>query len=243
MLQAQRQARIEAARAAAEQRQRELYWQHYKKAEKGQADFIFLLYPQYRDIYYESKVVFSDWSDSNLDSTLLQWGFVKHNVAAVSRRGSINMFASAGLVNKNKDVDASFHLKRGQPFKYIMKIDEHAREMGQKVQNQSLDHYSSVVQLQALMVHYGLTDIKVSHRLGADVSGRYNGKRIALEYEHSAKTRSIDGLKLQFQRDCNEADIVKYIAPSDDVFKLSEALGAENVIRRGEAVLDFFNEL
>lgn len=152
------------------------------------------------------------------------------------------MYASKGLIDKNKDIDASFHMKRGQPFKYRMREDEHAREMGQKVQNQSIDHYSSVVQLQALMIHYGFSGVRVSHRKGPDVTGEYKGKRIALQYEHK-NTRSADGLQLQYLGESKEFDIVKYIVPYDAYLKVSEAIGSENTIKRGEAVLDWLNSL
>lgn len=235
VLQEQRQARIEAAQA----RQRELYWEAYYKNIKASIDPVFWVYDRYKDLIHEHQIVFQDWADANLDY-LLPYGYEKYKVQSISRAGFTVCYCRRGLVEKNKEVNASFHKKRGQPFKKDMKVNEHAREMGTRVENQSLDHYSSVIQLHALLIHYNFTDIAVSHRKGADVTALYQGKNFCFEFENP-KTHTVEGLKLRYLAQCKEFDYVKYIVPSEAYFKVVSAIGQPDTIRRGSQVLDFLN--
>lgn len=243
ILQAQRKSRIEAALKAKEARERELYQLHCDKAEKGSGEYIFLIFPQYRKLVYQSHLVFSDWSDRKLD-VLKDWGYEKQHAISISGKGRIVVWVYRNVINRKGEVVVPTDL-RAKPFK---KNNEDS-ELHIKIQNQSQDHYYSVFQIAALFLHYGFTEVKVNHRLGADVSGIYKGLSIAVEYERE-KTRSVDGLKLQYLKASKEHDIVRYIVPSDAYSKVAGALGEESktlgqpiVISRGSAVLDWLNSL
>lgn len=241
VLATQLQSRIDAVREAALNRQRELYWEEYYKIEKVSVDPVFVVYDRYKDLIHEHKIVFQDWADADL-SYLIPNGYERYKVQSISRSGLTSCYCRRGLVEKNKEVDASFHKKRGQPFKYRMKQDEHAREIGSKVANQSLDHYTSVIQLHALLLHYNFEDIQVSHRSGPDLIAVYQDKSFCFEYEHQ-KTRSVEALQIRYESQCKEFDYVKYITPSEAYFKVVSAIGQPDTIRRGYMLLDFLNSV
>lgn len=240
VLASERKARVEAALKAKEVREKELHRLACEKAEKGSGEYIFLILPQYRKLFYESKLAFEDWGEGSLD-VLQEWGYVKQRCTSILGRGKSIVWCYKTLINRSGEVEVPNN-RRGLPFKKDAAKDERLKVLRDKIPNQTTDHYFSVYQIASSLIFFGFQDVAVSHRLNADVTGFYRGKTYGFSYER-AKTRSVDGLKLQYEKELQEVDELIYIVPFDAYNHACQAIDSSKVIKRGSSFLDYLNGL
>lgn len=110
--------------------------------------------------------------------------------------------------------------------------------IGDMVRNQSIDHYSTVLQIAGYLIDKGIP-VTVNHLEGSDVCFEVNGKKIYLEYE--AGTQSPKDLQIKKQ---NITDgILMFICNASNLKYLYENVGEENVVKRGKELTEFLDGL
>lgn len=106
------------------------------------------------------------------------------------------------------------------------------------VRNQSLDHYSTVLQIAGHLIDKRIP-VTVNHLEGADVCFEVGGKKIYLEYE--AGTQSPKDLQVKKQ---NITDgLIVFICNASNQKYLYENVGEENVVKRGKELTEFLDGL
>lgn len=237
VLQQQQREKVAAAKKAAEERRLQLEWEkEQRRSGKYKGEYIFDILPIYRPLVYDSKIIIGTWSLTDL-VFLRQWGYEKTVTSNVAGKGKVPVWYYKTLLNRRREVVVPTNL-RAKPY---IKLNTDS-ELHIKIQNQTTDHYFSVYQLAGLLLHFGFTEVKVNHRRGADVVGIYRGLEYGIEYERE-KTRSVVDLKGQLLQNEKNYDVVKYICPGNAFSHVVAAVGENNVIPRGVAVLDWLNGL
>lgn len=167
---------------------------------------------EYKWLIRDQKMIISDWIDGD-HTGLVQQGYEKHYVQRVGKPGRVVAFLPKGSV------------KNG-----LMKIPH--------IGTMSLDHYSSVVQLGALMQEEIFDEITINHNDKEDLRGKKNGKILKLEYEIKGSHTTEELIKKKVTALEDGAD-VRFICSSADYAFISSAVGEDYTIVRGSAVTDF----
>lgn len=102
------------------------------------------VFPDLQWLVDEQKIIFSDWTVGDL-SYLVNKGYVKHRVQRIAESGFMTAYLPVGMVD-------------GKGMLSLSRSDK-----------QTLDHYSSVVQLAGLLCQYGYEDIRINHYEGVDI--------------------------------------------------------------------------
>ena len=174
------------------------------------------VFPELLKLVDEHKIYFSDWSENPSDlAVLLKQVYDRHKVQRVAGNGIMMVYVLTGFLNENKLIDKP-HLGK-----------------------QTLDHYSSVVQLAGHCMQLPIyEDVEVHHNSDVDVSARVDGKTIGLEYENY-NNKNIETIVKKKEAALAKYDIVKFICSQSDYSTLVKAVGENYVLQRGGAVLEF----
>lgn len=175
------------------------------------------IFPDLQWLVDEQKIIFSDWSVGDL-SYLVNEGYVKHRVQRIAEPGFMTAYLPAGMVDGKSMLSLS---RSGK---------------------QTLDHYSSVVQLAGLLCQYGYEDIRINHDVGVDIEAKINDKTVAFEYE-TGKSNSIDQLVKKKGAALERYDIVRFICSSVDSKFIEKGVGSRYILKRGQEVREFIETL
>jgi len=105
---------------------------------------------------------------------------------------------------------------------------------GDKVGNQSFDHYSTVMQIAGHLILKGFSEVQVNHYEGADITAKIRNTSICIEYEKpgSHSKPELIAKKARWEKQYQK---VLFVGNSSNERLLSDAVGEENVFRRGSA--------
>jgi len=149
--------------------------------------------------------------------THLQQGYEKHKVQRVGETGSMIAFCPMGMVQNG-----------------LINLPH--------LGDQTLDHYSSVVQLAGLLEKYGFEEIALYHTQEVDISCRINGLKVAFEYENY-NNKNQDIIVKKKEAALEKYDVVRFISSSSDIKMISRAVGERYSIKRGSEVTEFIESL
>ena len=176
----------------------------------------FLVFPELQWLVEGQKIIFSDWTTGDL-SHLTNEGYEKHRVERITESGTMAAYLPAGMV-QNGLIDLPHFGK------------------------QTLDHYSSVVQLAGLLYQYGFEGIHINHDKEVDIEAKINGKTVAFEYEID-RSNSIDQLVKKKEDALGKYDIVRFICSSVDAKLIERGVGDRYILKRGSEVREFIEGL
>ena len=111
---------------------------------------------------------------------------------------------------------------------------------GDKVLNQSIDHYSTVVQIAAYLKQCGI-DSEINHFGDVDVAV---GDKIAFEYERPGTHTEAD-LVLKMQKAQHRYEKVFFVCSSGNESEVKNAIGSDRTVKRGidlKHTIDALNE-
>ncbi|MGB9928818.1 MAG: ATP-binding protein [Methanosarcina sp.] len=189
---------------------------NYKKR-ITRADGCFKVFPELQWLVDKQKIIFSDWATGNL-SQLVNNGYVKHRVERIGEPGNVVAYLPAGMFDEKGVLISPYSGK------------------------QTLDHYTSVVQLAGLLCQYGYEDIRINHEEGVDVEAKIDGKTIAFEYEINEEN-SVSQLVKKKEISLGKYDIVRFVCSSGDAPLIEKGVGDRYVLKRGPAVREFIEKL
>lgn len=101
------------------------------------------------------------------------------------------------------------------------------------IEQQTPDHYHTVVQLAAYLLDHGFTDIAVNHYGDVDVVGTLNGKTYAFEYERD-NSHTIGEIFEKFSRAKQEYDFAFVVCMSTNKAKVIKAVEPDGMVPIGE---------
>jgi len=110
--------------------------------------------------------------------------------------------------------------------------------IGDMIRNQSIDHYSTVLQIAGYLVEKGIP-VTVNHLEGSDVCFEVNGKKYFLEYE--AGTQSPKDLQIKKQN-ITDGQII-FVCNASNLKYLYENIGEESTVKRGKELTEFLDGL
>lgn len=148
---------------------------------------------------------------------LLKQGYDKHQVQGIAESDSTVAYLPKGMV-----VDGLIELPG--------------------VGKQTLDHYSSVVQLAGLLCQLGFEEIAIYHNQDVDISCKINGLKVGFEYENY-NNKNLDIIVKKKEAALGKYDIVRFISSSTDLPMITRAVGSKYSIKRGIAVREFIESL
>jgi hypothetical protein len=99
----------------------------------------------------------------------------------------------------------------------------------------TLDHYSSVVQLAALLVLNGFEEITINHTGEADITAKYRGVTFAFEYEVK-NSHTTDQIIEKHTTALEKYNVVKIVCSGTDYSFFEKILSENYVLKRGNAV-------
>lgn len=108
--------------------------------------------------------------------------------------------------------------------------------------NQSLDHFSTVVQIAEKLIISGAKDVVINHFKYVDISFSINGISWAIEYERDG-SHSEKELKEKRKAAQDKYDRVMFVCSSTYHKKLSDILGNDFVVKRGQSLQDFIESI
>jgi hypothetical protein len=176
-----------------------------------------LVFPDLQWLADEYEIIFSDWTTGDL-SQLINAGYVKHRVQRIAESGSTIAYLPAGMVDENGFLNKS------------------------RFSKQTLDHYSSVIQLAGLLCQYGYENIRIGYGEGVDIEAKINGKTVAFEYE-IAKSSSVDQLVKKKEVALEKYDVVRFVCSSVDSNLIEKGVGSRYTLIRGPEVQEFIKTL
>jgi len=164
----------------------------------------------------DHKIIFSDWCQGD-HSQLLQQGYDKHQVQSIAKTGSTVVYLPKGMLHEG-----------------LVKL------LG--LGKQTLDHYSSVLQLAGLLQQYGADEIAVNHNQDVDISCVIGGLRIGLEYEYY-NNKNLNIIVQKKEAALKKYDVVRFISSSSNIKMVTKAVGERYSLKRGSVVTDFMETL
>jgi len=107
-----------------------------------------------------------------------------------------------------------------------------------KILNQTVDHYGTVLQIAAYLLHRGAS-VQVNHYEDADVVAEINGHKLAIEYERPG-IHTVDQLIDKNQRLLKQYDEVLFVCTSTNYKLISSerCIGQNQTVSRGSMLLD-----
>lgn len=164
---------------------------------------------EYVKLAKDNRIVFSDWLEGEDPGYMLQMmGYKLYQPQSITGRG----FAPCWIHGD------------------IVKEDE-------KIKNQTLDHYASVMQLAGLLIAKGRTDVNVNHSDDVDISTG----GIGFEYEH-AGSHNLSEIIDKKERGLLKYKKILFIGSKANEGILIEGAGKDFVVRRGKQLEKWLEE-
>lgn len=110
--------------------------------------------------------------------------------------------------------------------------------VGEMIGNESLDHYSTLVQIAGNLNLRGIKP-EISHLDGADITFKILEERIYLEYEHGEQSPQI----LQEKKHNTTDGKMVFIGHAGNLKYLNKVLGEDNTVKRGLQLLEYIDNL
>lgn len=177
----------------------------------------FMVLPEYDWLVDEQKIIFSDWCTGDV-STLLMQGYERFKVTRIGMNGSTTVYIPAGMIDSKGLVDLPHFGK------------------------QTLDHYSSVVQLAGLLTVNEAEELTINHNQDVDISAKIGGLKLGLEYE-KYDNKNPDIWMKKKEAALEKYDVMRFVCSSTDAKLVSKIVGDEYVLQRGAAVSEFIESL
>jgi hypothetical protein len=114
--------------------------------------------------------------------------------------------------------------------------------LGEMVGNQTIDHYSTVLQLAAYFIMNNIPIVSINHNGDVDLVIEINGKKIAIEYERPG-SHNFNELVEKRQRAESVAVDTIFICQQANLSQVIEAVGEKNAIPRGSELIERLTEL
>ncbi len=114
--------------------------------------------------------------------------------------------------------------------------------IGEMVGNQSIDHYSTVLQLAGYFIMNNIPIVSINHNADADLIIEINGKKIAIEYERPG-SHNFNELVEKRQRAERVAVDTFFVCQQANLGQVIEAVGEKNAIPRGSELIERLTEL
>jgi hypothetical protein len=180
----------------------------------------FVVSSEYQWLVDEHKIIFSDWCQEDT-SILIQHGYEKHQVQRVGGTGTMIAFCPVGMVQKG-----------------LINLPHFG--------DQTLDHFSSTVQLAGLLSQYesryDVEEIQVNHNQDVDISCKINGSKVGFEIENY-NNKNLDIIVKKKETALEKYDVVKFVCSATDAKQIVKAVGDRYLIKRGAAVTEFIESL
>jgi len=113
--------------------------------------------------------------------------------------------------------------------------------IGDMIGNQSIDHYSTVLQIAGYLQQQEVRT-QINHYEDVDIAIQLGNEKIAFEYEHPG-SHSMSELIRKKQEFETKYSKVFFIGTAENIKLLSESVGSECAIRRGSKLLDLIADL
>ncbi len=113
--------------------------------------------------------------------------------------------------------------------------------IGDMIGNQSIDHYSTVLQIAGYLEQHGIKTT-VNHNEDVDIIAEFKQGKVAFEYERPASHATSELLKKKQYAE-NTYERVIFVATVENVKQLSDAVGSEIVVRRGIPLTELLADL
>lgn len=169
----------------------------------------YMINPALQWLVDDQKIIFSHWGEGDM-SELLNQGYERHKVQRISKSGITMAYVPIGMV-KNGSIDLP-HLGK-----------------------MTLDHYSSVVQLAALLVLNGFEEITINHTGEADITAKKKGITYAFEYEIK-NSHTTEQIIKKHATALEKYNVAKIVCSGTDYSFFEKILSEKNVLKRGHAV-------
>lgn len=143
-------------------------------------------------------------------SELLNQGYERHKVQRISESGICMAYVPIGMVQNG-----------------LIELP-HLGKM-------TLDHYSSVVQLAALLVLNGFEEITINHTGEADITAKRQGITYAFEYEIK-NSHTTEQIIKKHATALEKYNIAKIVCSGTDYPFFVNILSEKNVLKRGHAI-------
>jgi hypothetical protein len=151
------------------------------------------------------KIVFTDWIEGEDHAiNLKRMGYKFHKPQSIIGKGFANCWILKDIIKEND------HIK-----------------------NQTIDHYSSVIQLEGILKDYGFEDLDVQHFGDVDLSGTYKGVKFGFEYEHP-ESHDLSDIIEKKERGLRKYDELLFIGSKANIDVLIEGAGQDFAIKRGQ---------
>lgn len=135
------------------------------------------------------------------DQVLINSGYEMHRVQKATGKGLVRAWVKSDLVTSDK------------------------------VLNQSLDHYATVIQIAGYLFERGIHPT-IEHLDGPDISFEFKGKKIYIEYEHGEQSPQI---LQQKKHDISDGRLF-FVGHTGNIKYLYQTVGEENAFRRGGSI-------
>ncbi len=178
----------------------------------AEESLLLLVHPGLKDLINEHQIYFPDW---------LQPG---HDISILSKEGYKQY--------KAQKLD-------GRP-SYVWLPQKNV--IGNMVGNESIDHYSMVLQLAGWAVMNNIPILQINHNDGSDLVIDVKGKRIAIEYERPG-SHSFKELVEKKERIENSGAEPLFICQNSNLDDIIKAVGDKNVVQRGSELVSRLEEL
>jgi len=108
--------------------------------------------------------------------------------------------------------------------------------------NQSIDHFSSVLQIASHLILHDVEDVKIDHYNTVDISFKIDDQTWGLEYEIEGSHSPSELIKKKTRAQSNYNNVI-FVCSSTYYKKLSQTLGEDFVIKRGITLKEFIESI
>jgi len=176
----------------------------------------FMNLPDYQWLIDDHRIIFADWCQGD-PAVLIQQGYDLHKVPRLTEAGKAAVYVPKGMIQNG-----------------LINLPHFG--------DQTLDHYSSVLQLAALIQDHGFEEIHIIHEADVDISAKINGVKVAFEVENY-NNKNLDIIVKKKEAALEKYDVVKFVCSATDAKYLVKAVGERYILRRGAAVAEFIESL
>lgn len=190
------------------------------------------IHEMYKGLCDKNKIIFEFMMKSGYSAKALEdEGYKFYQPQRAVENGILNCWIHESILKAKHDQ------------KEVETLEEEQDERKKKYAlNQTIDHYSTVIQIAAYLMQLGFKDVQVHHEGDVDVSGELNGKTFAFEYERN-KNQSIDNIRDKNSRAKLLYDYVFFACPQNMNRKVKTAVGKYNFAQRGFGLKDLIDSL
>lgn len=180
------------------------------ETEKVSTDGAFMLLEQVADLVLEHGFCLDEWIENPDPNMMKDWGYEPHLVQRVLGNGKAKAWVKSDII------DTSVPNKP-------------------KIYNQTLDHYSSVLQMAGHLLIKGFEDVQVNHFDDEDVRARLGDREFSFEYErqgsHTEKQLEAKRIKIE-----SSGSRCLFVCQSSYRKFVAKAVGEQNTYTRGTAL-------